>query len=61
MPLSEEIKVKASLYSKRVMEIPIPYGTRMGPPKLRLFRDGLRDFMYLFRLFATSELKRGKK
>jgi len=48
MEFSEEIKIKAYLCGKRVHEFPIPYRKRVGKLKLRRFRDGLRNFLYIF-------------
>jgi glycosyltransferase involved in cell wall biosynthesis len=51
MGFSEEIKIKACLCGKRVYEFPIPYRKRAGKPKLRSFRDGLRNLLYVFVIF----------
>lgn len=51
MPFSEEIKIEAwRSRGLRCCEIPIPfsYSGRMGAPKLRLWRDGWRNLLFLF-------------
>jgi len=60
MGFSEEIKINAYLFKKRVYEFPIPYRNRIGKPKLRRFRDGLRVLLYIFVIFIELILKRRK-
>ncbi len=51
MPFSEEIKIEAwRSRGLRCCEIPIPfsYSTRLGTAKLRLWRDGFRNLLFLF-------------
>jgi glycosyltransferase involved in cell wall biosynthesis len=51
MPFSEEIKIEAwRNRGLRCCEIPIPfsYSTRLGTAKLRLWRDGFRNLLFLF-------------
>lgn len=49
MPLSEEIKIEAAYFAKlRCIEVPIPYARRQGPVKLRAWRDGMENLLYLF-------------
>ncbi|MGA7477138.1 MAG: glycosyltransferase [Thermoplasmata archaeon] len=47
MAFSEELKLEAILHGVRLLEIPIPYGERWGPPKLSSWRDGTRNFIFL--------------
>ena len=50
MTFSEEIKVEAIKRGGiRFAEIPILYSARLGKSKLRPWRDGLRDLVFLFR------------
>jgi glycosyltransferase involved in cell wall biosynthesis len=58
MSFSEEIKIKAYLCGKRIYEVPIPYRKRAGKPKLRSFRDGLRNLLYVFAIFLYSDFGR---
>ncbi|MFQ5910567.1 MAG: glycosyltransferase family 2 protein [Thermoplasmata archaeon] len=48
MPFSEEIKVEAMTKGFRVMQIPIEYRPRTGEKKLQSWRDGWRNFRFLF-------------
>lgn len=58
MSFSEEIKIKAFLNVKCI-EVPIPYRKRLGKPKLKTFRDGISNLIYLFILwFKTMPPKR---
>ncbi len=61
MSFSEEFKVEAILRGLRVIEVPIRYGERWGPPKLSSWRDGLRNMFYLVdkRLDVAREHRRG--
>jgi glycosyltransferase involved in cell wall biosynthesis len=52
MSFSEEIKI-AAFRTGKATEIPIRYGRRLGRQKLRMFRDGLTNFLYLL-LFRVS-------
>jgi glycosyltransferase involved in cell wall biosynthesis len=47
MAFSEELKLEAILRGVRILEIPIPYSERWGPPKLSSWRDGTRNFLFL--------------
>ncbi|MHC1627405.1 MAG: glycosyltransferase family 2 protein [Candidatus Nezhaarchaeales archaeon] len=58
MEFSEEIKIKAYLCGKKVYEHPIQYRKRVGKPKLRRFRDGLRNLVYLFVIYVRSHMGR---
>ncbi len=49
MSFSEELKIEAVLRGVRFREVPIHYGERWGPPKLQSWRDGLGNFLYLWR------------
>lgn len=49
MAMSEELKIEALIRGFRVVEVPIRYGERVGPPKLSSWRDGVRNFMFLVR------------
>lgn len=59
MPFSEELKVRAFLHhSIKTKEIPIHfrYIERIGPSKLNLWKDGLKNIGYLFKLKYCSDL-----
>jgi len=58
MEFSEEIKIKTHLCGKRVCEFPVPYMKRIGKEKLKRLRDGLRNFLYIFVIFARSRFGR---
>lgn len=58
MEFSEIIKIKAFLCGKKVYEYPIPYNKRLGKPKLKRVRDGLRNLVYLFILYVRSRMGR---
>jgi glycosyltransferase involved in cell wall biosynthesis len=58
MEFSEEIKIKAYLCGKRIYEVQIPYRKRAGKPKLKNFRDGLRNLLYIFVIFLRSHFGR---
>jgi glycosyltransferase involved in cell wall biosynthesis len=50
MALSEEIKIEAGWKLKaRCAEVPIHYGYRCGRPKLRAWRDGIGNLLFLLR------------
>jgi dolichol-phosphate hexosyltransferase len=49
MPFSEELKLEVLLRGYRLKEIPIPYAERATAPKLSSWRDGWKNFMFLFR------------
>ncbi len=57
MPFSEQIKLFAIFLNKRVKEIPITYRKRVGKKKLNALKDGLDNFLALFR-FKHSLKKR---
>jgi glycosyltransferase involved in cell wall biosynthesis len=48
MPFSEEIKIEAMTKGLRVKQIPIEYRPRTGEKKLQSWRDGWRNFKFLF-------------
>ncbi len=51
MPLSEEIKIKASRSRDvRFAEYHIDYHPRVGEVKLEMWKDGLENLLYLFKL-----------
>lgn len=50
MPFSEEIKIEAIRRGLRFEEVHIPYHLRYGKKKIKKFRDGMRNLIYLFRL-----------
>jgi len=47
MAFSEEIKIEAILRGVRLLEVPIQYRERWGPPKLTSWRDGTRNLVFL--------------
>ncbi len=47
MALSEELKIEVVRRGLRFAEVPIRYGERWGPPKLRSWRDGVKNLLYL--------------
>jgi len=48
MPLSEELKVEACYYARcHWKEMPIQYRVRVGQIKLRVWKDGFQNFLYL--------------
>ncbi len=47
MAFSEELKIEVALRGLRMLEIPIRYGERWGPPKLSSWRDGLGNLLFL--------------
>ena len=49
MAFSEEIKLEALLKGLRFGEAHIPYGERAGTVKLRKWRDGLENLLFLVR------------
>ncbi len=54
MALSEEIKIEAAWRVKaRCAELPIHYGYRSGDSKLRMWRDGFGNLIYLLRKRLT--------
>jgi hypothetical protein len=57
MAFSEEIKVKAFRRAGRVLEVPIPFGRRVGQKKLKAVRDGFGNLLHLFRLFTMSKVR----
>jgi glycosyltransferase involved in cell wall biosynthesis len=51
MPFSEELKVEVWRNGRircREVGIPFSYSNRVGAPKLRLWRDGFRNLLFLF-------------
>jgi len=58
MPFSEEIKIRAFRLF-RAMEFPLAYKKRRGQAKLRVFKDGLKNMLHLFRLRVLLSLQRG--
>jgi hypothetical protein len=61
MAFSEELKVEAALRGLRLVEVPIAYRERSGPPKLQSWRDGIRNLLFLAekRLAVERERKQG--
>jgi len=59
MALSQEIKIEAACHlCAKCMEVPIHYNYRSGESKLRVWRDGIGNFVYLFRKrFHTNGTK----
>ena len=50
MALSEEIKIEAFIHTQiTARELPIYYRARAGESKLNVWRDGLRNLVFLFR------------
>ena len=49
MPLSEEIKLEAIGKGFRFLEVHIPYRDRIGEAKLRKWRDGWENLMFLIK------------
>ena len=50
MSLSEELKIEACHFIRcRWKEVPIRYGTRIGKVKLRTWRDGFGNLLYLIK------------
>jgi hypothetical protein len=47
MAFSEEIKLEALRRALRFGETHIPYGTRVGEVKLRRWRDGFENLLFL--------------
>jgi len=56
MEFSEEIKIRAATQFCYV-EIPIRYERRISEKKLRPWKDGIRNLIYLFKLRITSGLR----
>ena len=61
MPFSEEIKIRAFMFSKRVLEVSAPYYKRLGRPKLKKIRDGIANLIHIIKLFVLLKLKVGLK
>ncbi len=61
MAFSEELKIEAIVRGVRFVEVPIHYGERFGPPKLRSWSDGLRNLLFLLekRLAIARESRTG--
>ncbi len=61
MAFSEELKIEAIVRGVRFLEIPIHYGERFGPPKLRSWRDGVQNLLFLLekRLAIAREARKG--
>jgi hypothetical protein len=57
MAFSEEIKVKAFRRAGRVLEVPIPFGRRIGQKKIKAVRDGFSNLVHLLRLFTMSKVR----
>ncbi len=50
MALSEEIKIEAFVHPQiKARELPIYYRARVGESKLNVWKDGLRNLLFLFR------------
>jgi glycosyltransferase involved in cell wall biosynthesis len=59
MAFSEEIKIRAFLRLRKVTEVSVPYRRRNGKRKLKIFRDGIMNFLHLFNLLMmVAVLKR---
>ena len=50
MPFSEEIKIEAIRRKLKFKEVHIPYYERYGEKKIKKFRDGLKNILFLFYL-----------
>ena len=61
MAFSEELKIEAMLRNLKVVEVPIRYGERWGPPKLSSWRDGIGNLLFLAqkRLDVAREARAG--
>jgi len=57
MPFSEEIKIKAFRCFK-AMEVPTAYRKRRGQAKLRIFKDGFKNMLHLFKLRILLSLQK---
>lgn len=51
MAFSQEIKIETVARKFKFIELPIDYRKRAGQVKLRCFRDGFRNLMFLFKIF----------
>ena len=62
MAFSEELKIEAVVRGVKFVEIPIHYGERFGPPKLRSWRDGIHNLLFLWekRLAIAREGRDGR-
>lgn len=62
MAFSEELKIEVILRGLRIVEVPISYGERWGPPKLSSWRDGYGNLVFLARkrLDVAQEAARGR-
>ncbi len=49
MPLSEEIKIEAIKKGINFKEVPIEYSARKGDAKIRSWKDGWKNFSFLFK------------
>jgi len=59
MCFSEEIKMEVILSGKnRFAEFPIPYNERLGRAKLRRWRDGAQNLLFLFQKRLSIALRR---
>lgn len=54
MPLSEEIKLEATMRGFRVKEVPIVYSPRKGEAKIRSWADAWLNLRFLFRKRLSS-------
>lgn len=61
MAFSEELKIEAIVRGLKFVETPIHYGERFGPPKLRSWRDGVKNLLFLLekRLAIARENRSG--
>ncbi len=50
MAFSEEIKIRAILGGAKFREVHIPYRERFGKKKIRKFRDGMKNLIFLLKL-----------
>ncbi len=61
MAFSEELKIEAIVRGLKFCEVPIHYGERFGPPKLRSWKDGVENLLFLLekRLAIAREARAG--
>ena len=57
MPFSEEIKIRA-FKDFKALEVPIVYRKRLGQKKLKVFKDGLYNLLYLLKLWIKLKQSR---
>lgn len=60
MAFSEELKLEVVVRRLKFLEVPIHYGERFGPPKLRSWRDGVHNLLFLLeKRLAIAREERG--